>query len=92
MDSLTFADKQVAPSTSTAKQEEIKMDTGAPKNKRSIEAVFENHASINGWVVARRRAFVDKKCELYGRIHADVFNIDKLLLDDIALDIEFYKN
>ena len=25
-------------------------------------------------------------------MHADVFNIDKLLLDDIDLDIEFYKN
>ena len=49
-------------------------------------------ADSNSGLIARRSYFLGKSCEMYGRIHADIFNIEKLLLDDVNMELKFFKN
>ena len=46
----------------------------------------------NSGLIARRSFFLDKSCEMYGRIHADIFNIEKLLVDDVNMELKLFKN
>lgn len=46
----------------------------------------------NHGLLKRRSFYIGRSCEYYGKIHADIFNIEKLLLDRVNLDIKLIKN
>ena len=47
---------------------------------------------LNDGLIIRKTSFQNKTCELYGQFHVDIFNIEKYLLDDINLEMNFIKN
>ena len=61
-------------------------------NTSTYEAAFDSHKTVNGGLWARRSRFADSTAEMYGRLHGDVFNINKLLLDDVTMKIQLAKN
>ena len=76
------------PSTSTAStSKDEKMMT-----KRSVLDPLPDEKIYNHGLILRRSMFAGKTCEMYGRLHADIFNIDKLLLDEVNLELKLYKN
>ena len=77
--------------TDALKEEEIIKKT-AKNDKRSVDNRFFNSKTVNGGLVNRRSEFIGKTCEMYGRLHSDIFNIEKLLIDDVNLDIKLVKN
>lgn len=42
----------------------------------------------NTGLLKRRSPFIKQTCELYGRLHADIFNINKYLLDNVDISIK----
>ena len=56
--------------------------------KRSVLDPLPDEKIYNHGLILRRSMFAGKTCEMYGRLHADIFNIDKLLLDEVNLDLK----
>lgn len=46
----------------------------------------------NNGLLTRKSLYNGKSCEYYGKIHTDLFNIEKLLLDKVNIDIKLIKN
>ena len=93
MDSVMFP-KKTAPPPSASAQSSAQSSTLDTKlvSKRSVLDPLPDEILYNHGLILRRSMFAGKTCEMYGRLHADIFNIDKLLLDEVNLEIKLYKN
>jgi hypothetical protein len=64
------------------------METSLIEDTKTAGVLTE---SANTGYDNRRKKFINKKCEMYGRLHCDVFNIDKYLLNNMNIHIELHK-
>ena len=103
MDSVAFTKKQPPPSgqqpvpqqTPVAQQTATTSSSSTDTkmiSKRSVLDPLPDEKTYNDGLMLRRSLFAGRTCEMYGRLHADIFNIDKLLLDEVNLEIKLYKN
>ena len=88
MDSVQF--KATAASTSSTGSATASILNKMDQNKRRKRDVLTT--DLNDGLIIRRSAFQNKTCELYGQFHVDIFNIEKYLLDEINLEMNFVKN
>jgi hypothetical protein len=81
MDSQEFSvKKENGAQTSGDKKDPPKL------TKRSVP-----ESTTNQGLISRRDQFLGKSCEMFGRLHADIFNIDRFLIDGVNLSLIFTK-
>lgn len=71
------------------KDESSKLENFLIANRSENNVVVE---TPNPGFINRRKNFLNQKCEMYGRLHCDFFNIDKYLLNNINIEVILHKS
>jgi hypothetical protein len=71
--------------------DEIKAKIESNVSKRS-EPPSTAAKTQNEGLLIRRECFLDKSYEMYGKLHLDIFNSNKLLMNNMGIIVKLYKN